>query len=99
MHAELIVPEWPVAQGVRGLVTTRALGDMKLAECRLQLRALLPAEPVWLRQVHGTGVVDAARAAAGTAADACFSRERNTVCAVTVEIGRASCRERVCQYV
>ncbi len=82
MRAEVIVPDWPVPRGVRALMTTRALGDMKSGEGRLRLRALVPAEPVWLRQVHGIGVVDAARAPAGTSADASFSRERNIVCAV-----------------
>ena len=55
---------------------------MKREQGRKRLRAYLPAEPVWLGQVHGAAVVDAARAPAGTAADASFSRERNVVCAV-----------------
>ena len=90
MQTELIVADWPVpAQGykrafarVRGLVTTRALGDMKSAAGRQRLHALLPAEPVWLRQVHGIDVVDAASALAGTAADASYTHEKNIVCAV-----------------
>jgi polyphenol oxidase len=82
MRPELVIPDWPVTPGVQGLVTTRALGDMKSEEGRLRLRALLPAEPVWLRQVHGTGAVDAASASAGTAADASYTREKNVVCAV-----------------
>ena len=77
-----MIPEWPVPPGVQALVTTRALGDMKSEAGRLRLRALLPAQPVWLRQVHGTGVVDAARASAGTAADASCTRGKNIVCAV-----------------
>jgi YfiH family protein len=55
---------------------------MKNEKDRLRLRALLPAEPVWLRQVHGTGAIDAASAPAGTAADASYTREKNVVCAV-----------------
>ncbi len=82
MAAEFLTPDWPAPDRVRALVTTRSLGDMKSEAGRLQLRALLPAEPVWLRQVHGTGVVDAASASAGTAADASHTREKNTVCAV-----------------
>jgi len=82
VRAELMIPEWPVPPGVQALVTTRALGDMKSEAGRLRLRALLPAQPVWLRQVHGTGVVDAARASAGTAADASCTRGKNIVCAV-----------------
>lgn len=41
----------------------------------------LPSEPVWLRQVHGARVVDAA-AAAGLEADGTFTSERGRVCAV-----------------
>lgn len=84
MRAEIIVPDWPAPKGVRALMTTRALGDMKSPEGRARLRRHLPGEPVWLRQVHGTGVVDAASASAGTAADASFCRMKNTVCAVMV---------------
>jgi polyphenol oxidase len=79
---ELIVPDWPAPGGVRALVSTRALGDMKDALGRQRLRALLPGEPVWLRQVHGTGVVDAAAAPAGTSADASYAREKGIVCTV-----------------
>lgn len=40
---------------------TRACGDAPdaVAENRARLRALLPAEPAWLAQVHGTAVHDA----------------------------------------
>ena len=82
MAAEAIVPQWPAPPGVCGLVTTRALGDMNSAEGRTRLRGLLPAEPKWLRQVHGAEVVDAARSQPGAAADAAFTREPGVVCAV-----------------
>ena len=82
VHAELISPGWPVPPSVRGLVTTRVLGDMKSDSGRQRLRALLPAEPLWLRQVHGSGAVDAASTPAGTAADASYAREKDVVCAV-----------------
>jgi YfiH family protein len=49
---------------------------------RERLRGVLPADPVWLQQVHGTEVVDAASAAALVRADAAFSRTRHVVCAV-----------------
>lgn len=44
----------------------------------------LPAEPVWLNQVHGVAVVDAAVAtsSAEVAADASYSDQRDRVCAV-----------------
>ncbi len=80
MDAEFLTPDWPVPRNVRALVTTRAMGDMKSAEARARLRPHLPAEPVWLRQVHGIVVVDAASTAPGTPADASFTRTRNVVC-------------------
>ena len=51
---------------------------------RALLRRLLPAEPVWLRQVHGNLVVDAATVAPNTvpAADASFTDRPGVVCAV-----------------
>lgn len=82
MAPEFIVPDWPAPRGVRALMTTRALGDMKREDGRRRLRASLPAEPLWLRQVHGIGVVDAAVAAAGSAADASYAHGKNIVCAV-----------------
>jgi YfiH family protein len=82
MGAEFLAPDWPAPTCVRALVTTRAMGDMKSPEGRARLRQHLPGEPVWLRQVHGTGVVNAASASAGTAADASYAHEKNAVCAV-----------------
>lgn len=49
---------------------------------RALLRASLPAEPCWLRQVHGISVVDAASAAVGVEADAACSRVAGAVCVV-----------------
>jgi YfiH family protein len=42
----------------------------------------LPAAPVWLRQVHGITVIDAADAPAAPQADAAFSCRPGVVCAV-----------------
>ncbi len=53
-----------------------------VAANRALLRRELPAEPVWLAQVHGTRCVDAATAAPGVEADASFTRQRGVVCAV-----------------
>lgn len=49
---------------------------------RLNQFATLPAEPVWLTQVHGVDVVDAATALIGTSGDASFSAEPSVVCAI-----------------
>lgn len=44
--------------------------------------ALGVARPLWLRQVHGQGVVDAARATAGVEADGAVAFSSGPVCAV-----------------
>lgn len=50
---------------------------------RLRDELRLPGEPLWLRQVHGTAVVDAARRGAGEpVADASDTTASNVVCAV-----------------
>lgn len=53
-----------------------------VAANRALLRRELPAEPLWLAQVHGTRCVDAALTAPGAQADASFARRRGVVCAV-----------------
>jgi len=51
-------------------------------ENRRRLRAHLPAEPLWLSQVHGRAVVRAEDAVEGAEADAAFTRRAGAVCAV-----------------
>lgn len=55
-----------------------------VAENRSRLRAALalPSEPVWLNQVHGNAVVDAAPHSTLPTADAAVARTANRVCAV-----------------
>lgn len=53
-----------------------------VARNRAILRACLPAEPAWVKQVHGTAVIDAAQATPDTEADAAVTRGPGTVCAV-----------------
>lgn len=53
-----------------------------VAANRARLGALLPAEPIWLRQVHGVAVADADSASPGSAADAAIARRPGRVCAV-----------------
>ncbi len=88
MAPETIAPDWAAPPGVRALVTTRALGDMgRRGDGRARLRGLVPAEPLWLRQVHGTGVAEAGagpRADGEPRADAAVARTPGSVCAVTV---------------
>ena len=49
---------------------------------RAGLRQWLPAEPLWLRQVHGTTVVEADGMEGSPEADAAVARRLGTVCAV-----------------
>lgn len=68
------------------------VGDNPLAveRNRILLNKLLPTEPVWLEQIHGTLVANADRAScqpqacpeSSRRADACIARHRAVVCAV-----------------
>jgi YfiH family protein len=49
---------------------------------RALLREYLPAEPVWLNQVHGNVAVDAAEAQGGICADAIVASKPGLVCAI-----------------
>jgi polyphenol oxidase len=46
------------------------------------LRALLPGEPAWLRQVHGVHVVDVDQPNGSREGDAAITRQKGTVCAI-----------------
>lgn len=60
------------------------VGDAPLvvAHNRQLLASLLPSEPVWLNQVHGTVVVDAGQTSCYPQADACISTHPGAVCVV-----------------
>lgn len=47
---------------------------------RQLLDQFVPAEPVWLNQVHGTNVIDAALSSCVQDADASFTTQSNVVC-------------------
>ncbi|UXY17128.1 peptidoglycan editing factor PgeF [Chitiniphilus purpureus] len=49
---------------------------------RALLRAHLPADPVWLTQVHGIAVADATSVRPGARADAVIARQAEAVCAI-----------------
>lgn len=51
-----------------------------VATNRQRLSPLLPSEPVWLNQVHGVRVIDAASASGLESADASFSNRQQVVC-------------------
>src|SRR5258708_2840733 len=80
---DTIRPDWPAPARVRAIVTTRGFGDLSRDETRDRLRKLVQGEAVWMRQGHGTRVVEA-ETAQGEApeADAAVARTANAVCAV-----------------
>ena len=51
-----------------------------VAQNRQLLSQFLPTEPVWLNQVHGIEVINAADASCLPSADASFTNRKNTVC-------------------
>lgn len=63
-----------------GMRTGDAIGNVE--RNRAILRDCLPAEPTWMRQVHGTRVVVADEAEPGSEADAAVARQPGVVCAV-----------------
>ncbi len=60
------------------------VGDKPLtvARNRVLLNHLLPSEPVWLEQTHGTVVANADNAGCLPQADACIARHSESVCVV-----------------
>jgi polyphenol oxidase len=82
----MIEPDWPAPARVRALMTTRSMGDMAGAG-RTALRSLVPSEPVWLTQVHGTTVLTLDDKQGSLNADAALSRTPGIVCVV----GAADC--------
>jgi polyphenol oxidase len=94
--AAFIEADWNAPPGVRAVCTTRAslnlgvhVGDAPEAvqenRRRLREQLQLPAEPIWLKQVHGVAVCRADTLAADAppmTADAAFCTTRAVVCAV-----------------
>ncbi|MCA1325932.1 peptidoglycan editing factor PgeF [Herbaspirillum sp. alder98] len=68
--------------GGAGLNLGNHVGDdpLLVAANRSLLARLLPQEPAWLTQVHGTTVCDAATVAAGAEGDGCVSDQPGAVC-------------------
>lgn len=93
-----IIPDWPVPKGIHAFTSTRSGGVSNApwdsfnlgANCGdkpkdvSQNRRLLslPAEPCWLNQVHGNAVIKAGDFPQPPVADASWSQQNNTVCAV-----------------
>ena len=77
----------------QGGASCNAYAGFNLGECagddanavasnRRFLRGFLPGEPVWMRQVHGTRVIEAGPWSLGEEADAAVTRTPGRVCAV-----------------
>jgi len=60
------------------------VGDdpLTVAANRQLLSPFVPTEPVWMRQVHGTKVIDAGQASCLPEADAAYAHSQDTVCCV-----------------
>lgn len=54
----------------------------KVRKNRMLLKKMLPSEPVWLNQVHGMTVVNAAKCSGVPDADASYAFSENVVCVV-----------------
>lgn len=70
--------------GKNGLNFGMHVGDSPLAvkKNRAILREELPAEPVWLNQVHGTTVVNGENVTGVPDADASFAEKKGIVCTI-----------------
>lgn len=79
----MIHPDWNAPARVRAFATTRELGDLKEPTVRERLRPQLPAEPAWLKQVHGARVIDLDRSPQREG-DAALTRTAGRVCVAQV---------------
>jgi YfiH family protein len=80
------VSDAPFGDGVggRGLNLGTHVGDRAghVEQNRALLRAMLPTPPVWISQVHGATVVDAAEVTGVPEADASITDKPGVVCAI-----------------
>src|SRR5258707_9647105 len=79
-----MAPTGPALPTVQPGVRLREMGDMSGGEGRDELGGLRLHEPVWLRQVHGTAVIDADAPPPTPTGDAAFARKRGSVCGVMI---------------
>lgn len=75
----MIRPDWDAPARVKAFVTKREFGDLKTEDAKRRLRALVPAEPAWLKQVHGKRVIDL-DADTEREGDAAITTKIGTVC-------------------
>jgi YfiH family protein len=84
-----LTPNWPAPANIKAYTTTRlGWGEpgcrawMPEAADKLVTVLQLPDKPIWLKQHHGTKVVEAVPAQCGMEADASFSYTANQICLV-----------------
>jgi len=82
----MITPDWPAPPRVRALMSTRPMGDLA-GPGRRSLDGIVPSQPAWLTQVHGTAVSELDSSSRWLQADAAVSRKAGNVCVV----GAADC--------
>ena len=85
MHALITTREGGVSSGkFASLNLSMRVGDDPrcVARNRAILRACLPDDPAWVKQVHGTAVIDARRATPDAEADGVVTQSPGPVCAV-----------------
>jgi len=85
VHALITTREGGVSSGkFASLNLSMRVGDDPrcVARNRAILRACLPDEPAWVKQVHGTAVIDATRATPDAEADGVVTQSPGPVCAV-----------------
>lgn len=70
--------------GVGGFNVATYVGDQlaQVDENRSNLKSMLPSDPAWLTQVHGTHIIDAEKYTGLVEADASFTKKAGIVCAV-----------------
>jgi polyphenol oxidase len=83
-HGGVSLPPYDDGVGGGGLNLGGHVGDLPetVEANRSALGRSLPASPIWLNQVHGNRVVDAAQAKPGTEADAIVANRPGLVCTI-----------------
>lgn len=75
----LIYPEWPAPANIQAFTTTKKI---LVAKEQLKPTLNLPAEPIWLKQTHGTIVIQAHPDNIFKEADASLTDQKKQICAV-----------------
>lgn len=90
VHALFTTRNGGVSTGAQGSYATFNLGDhvndspADVKQNRALLRSYLPADPKWLKQLHGTLPVNVDNKSTNLKGDAAFSHQPKTVCTVLV---------------